>query len=149
MALAGLLPCSVAHPIHNLADGADLRVNRSLHRLLGHLTAISGLFGLVSEDGQTELSAEVCVAVVAYRDGDHVTGLTDIPARRHTVGIGIFVLFQLRLHCDGHLPWPSHLLHWKQLRFLATGRYPVKHTVEQKSCDEPFLWNAVWPLSRI
>lgn len=51
---------------------------------------------------------------------------------------------------DGYL-WlcVSYLLHWKQLRFLVTGRYPVKQTVEQKSCDDPFLWNAVWPFSRI
>lgn len=85
--------CSGAHPIHNLADGADLRVDWSLRRLLrlpfdrllGQLSGVTGLFGLVSEDGQTELSAEVCVAVVAYWDGDHVPGLTDIPVRRHTL----------------------------------------------------------------
>lgn len=77
---------AVAHPIHNLAHGADLRVDRAfrrllglpLHRLLRQLTGISGLFVLVSEDGQAELSAEVRVAVVAYWNGDHVPGLTDI-----------------------------------------------------------------------
>lgn len=82
--------CSVSYPVHNLADGADLRVHWSLHRLLGfsfhrllrQFTGNPRLFGLVSEDGQTELSAEVCVAVVAYWDGDHVPGLTDIPARK-------------------------------------------------------------------
>lgn len=92
LALSGLLPCSAAHPIHNLADSADLRVHGSLrrllsfpfHRLLGQLTGITGLFGLVSEDGQTELSAEVCVAVVAYWNGDHVPGLTDISVRKHS-----------------------------------------------------------------
>lgn len=42
-----------------------------------------------------------------------------------------------------------YLLHWEQDRFLlAGGRWPVRHTVEQKSCVEPFLWNAVWPFSR-
>lgn len=85
-------PCSVAHPIHNLAHSADLRVDRPLrrllrlpfHRLLRQLTGIGGLFGLVSEDGQTELSAEVCVAVVAYWNGDHVPGLTDVSVRKHS-----------------------------------------------------------------
>lgn len=43
----------------------------------------------------------------------------------------------------------GYLLHWKQLRFLkGEGRWPVRHTVEQKSCVEPFLWKAVWPFSR-
>lgn len=43
----------------------------------------------------------------------------------------------------------ANLWHWEQVRFLlAGGRCPVKQTVEQKSCVEPFLWNAVWPLSR-
>lgn len=42
-----------------------------------------------------------------------------------------------------------HLLHWKHALFLpAVGRWPVRQTVEQKSCVEPFLWNAVWPFSR-
>lgn len=43
----------------------------------------------------------------------------------------------------------QYLLHWKQDRhLLAGGRWPVRQTVEQKSCVEPFLWNAVWPFSR-
>lgn len=53
------------------------------------------------------------------------------------------------MHKDNCCVERTNLWHWEQVRFLlAGGRWPVKQTVEQKSCVEPFLWNAVWPLSR-
>lgn len=52
-------------------------------------------------------------------------------------------------HLKPHCVERPDLWHWEQVRFLlAGGRWPVKQTVEQKSCVDPFLWNAVWPLSR-
>lgn len=86
------LPVSVSYPIGNLADAANLRLERSLHWLLrfplqpflGPFTGNVRLFWLVSEDREAELSAEVCVAVVACWNRDHVPGLKNFPVRKRS-----------------------------------------------------------------